>query len=120
MEYFGINFKVYMIAHLNRSIGMLHENLKVLEYAALTKKQLKPLNMTLNQCIAKSAKKNYDKLKAEKDYQIKSAIDASDNASILKNRLNFALTANSRDYKDKTSKSLKKIRPYDLLNKSFT
>lgn len=59
MEYFGINFKVYMIAHLNRSITMFHENLKVLEYAALTKK-IKPLNMNLNPSIVKSARKNYE------------------------------------------------------------
>ena len=58
-----MQYKIIMIAHLNRSQNMIHENLKVLEYAAINKK-IKPLNMNLNPSIVKSARKLYEMSKS--------------------------------------------------------
>lgn len=59
-EYFTPRYKIYMIAHINRSGEMFHENLKVLEYAALST-QVKQFNPNVNKSIAKSARKKNTK-----------------------------------------------------------
>lgn len=58
MEYFKPPYKIYMVAHLNRSGQMFHENLNVLEYAAISTSinHLYP-NYAKNPSIAKSLKK---------------------------------------------------------------
>jgi hypothetical protein len=58
MEYFKPSYKIYMIAHLNRSGQMFHENVNVLEYAAVST-QIKHLhaNLKKNPSIAKSIRK---------------------------------------------------------------
>jgi hypothetical protein len=58
MEYFKPCYKIYMIAHLNRSGQMFHENVNVLEYAAVST-QIKhmSINFKKNPSIAKSMRK---------------------------------------------------------------
>ena len=56
MEYFKPTYKIFMIAHLNRSGEMFHENVNVLEYAAIST-QVKPINLSKNKSIAKSIRK---------------------------------------------------------------
>jgi hypothetical protein len=45
-----------MIAHINRSGEMFHENVNVLEYAAVST-NVKHLNFQMNKSLFKSAKK---------------------------------------------------------------
>lgn len=52
-----------MIAHVNRSAAMFHENIKAMEYAALCYK-VKPLNHNLNPSIVKNARMKYEKIKS--------------------------------------------------------
>jgi hypothetical protein len=49
-----------MIAHINRSGAMFHENVKVLEYAAVST-NVKLLNPITNPSIMKSARKKIGK-----------------------------------------------------------
>jgi hypothetical protein len=62
VEFFSPNYKIIMIAHINRSGQMFHENVNVLEYAALST-HIKQLNTHKNKSILKSASKyrNMDK-----------------------------------------------------------
>ena len=55
-EYFGEDFKIFMIAHINRTGEMFHENLNVLDYASIGTR-VKHMNNFVNQSIAKSQKK---------------------------------------------------------------
>ena len=72
-EYFNPSYKIYMIAHLNRSGDMFHENIKVLEYAAVSS-QVRQLNPHMNQSIMKSARKRMDiKEKAKSCIKFKEA-----------------------------------------------
>lgn len=57
-EYFTDSYKVYMIAHINRNLEMFHENVKVLEYAAVSTK-IKTINLGVNPSIVKSARKRF-------------------------------------------------------------
>lgn len=66
MEYFKPAYKIYMIAHLNRSGQMFHENVNVLEYAAISTqiRHLQP-NLKKNPSIAKSIRKRKIDFEAE-------------------------------------------------------
>jgi len=59
MEYFKPSYKIFMVAHLNRSGLMFHENFNVMEYASLSTEihHLQP-NMAKNPSIAKSVRKD--------------------------------------------------------------
>lgn len=54
-EYFNPNYKIFMVTHINRSGEMFHENVNVLEYAAVST-EVKHLNVHMNKSIFKSAK----------------------------------------------------------------
>jgi hypothetical protein len=53
-EYFAPHYKIFMIAHINRTGEMFHENANVLEYANLST-NCKQLNPMINRSIMKSA-----------------------------------------------------------------
>lgn len=55
-EYFNSLYKIYMVAHINRSGEMFHENINVLEYAAVSM-TVRHLNPQMNRSILKSARK---------------------------------------------------------------
>ena len=62
-EYFTESYKIFMIAHINRSGEMFHENVNVLEYASLTM-NVKYANPHKNRSIMKSVKKKIDATKS--------------------------------------------------------
>lgn len=62
-EYFTEYSKIFMIAHINRSEDMFHENVNVLEYAAISK-NVKTFNPHKNYALSKSAKKREGKTKS--------------------------------------------------------
>ena len=56
MEYFKPNYKIFMITHINRTGKMFHENINVLDYAAVSTK-VKHINPEKNPSIMKSVAK---------------------------------------------------------------
>jgi len=58
-EFFYPEYKIFMVTHINRSGEMFHENVNVLEYAAVSTK-VKHLNIHMNKSLYKSAKKRQD------------------------------------------------------------
>lgn len=73
-EYFSSRYKIFMIAHINRSGEMFHENLNVLGYAAIST-NVKPLNQSLNRSIMMSAQKKNNRSKSKSCLKKKETIE---------------------------------------------
>lgn len=65
-----------MIAHINRSGDMFHENVNVLEYAAISTKA-RHLNPHANRSLLKSAKKRDLRSKSKSCLKNKSLVDSA-------------------------------------------